>query len=62
MGTNLGDETQGRVLRRNSQGRPAGMGGLIVLGVYTGAVIAGVIWVIWVLGKYDTIQLKKYNE
>ncbi len=38
------------------------MGGLIVLGVYTGAVIAGVIWVIWALGKYDTIQLKKYNE
>jgi hypothetical protein len=35
------------------------MGGIILLSIYTGAVLIGLIWVIWVLRKYDIIKIEK---
>ena len=35
------------------------MGGIILISIYTGAVLIGLIWVIWVLRKYDIIKIEK---
>jgi len=35
------------------------MGGIILLSIYTGAVLIGLIWVIVMLHKYDIIKIEK---
>jgi hypothetical protein len=35
------------------------MGGIILLSIYTGAVLIGLIWLIVMLHKYDIIKIEK---